>query len=70
MKRVFKKTTALTRRQFLVASAVVAGGLSLQLRPGNALAAGQTAAVGELSPWLTIHPDDSVVVTTAFAGRN
>ncbi len=55
----------LTRRKFLVRSAVVAGGMSLQIRPLGALAA-ETKAVdndGELSPWLLIKPDDTVVVT-------
>ncbi|QQD19274.1 xanthine dehydrogenase family protein molybdopterin-binding subunit [Spongiibacter nanhainus] len=53
----------LTRRRFLVSAAVVAGGLSMQLRPAGAQAAETTGQGSELSPWLVIKPDDTVVVT-------
>ncbi|WP_372781567.1 molybdopterin cofactor-binding domain-containing protein [Litorivivens sp.] len=53
----------LSRRKFLISSATVAGGLSLQLIPSELAAAPAGKAARELSPWLTIHADDTVVVT-------
>lgn len=53
----------ISRRRFLVSAAVVAGGLSLQLRPASGQAGEVAQPSNELSPWLVIRPDDSVVVT-------
>ncbi|WP_339677459.1 molybdopterin cofactor-binding domain-containing protein [uncultured Zhongshania sp.] len=58
----------MSRRKFLITSATVAGGLSLQLVPIDSMAASESGKAGgksgsELSPWLTIHADDTVIVT-------
>lgn len=53
----------LSRRSFLISTATVAGGLSLQLIPAQLAAAESTKASSELSPWLSILPDDTVIVT-------
>lgn len=63
MKQTRRTAPNLTRRRFLVSAAVVAGGLSMQLRPAGAQAAEAAGQGGELSPWLVIKPDDTVVVT-------
>lgn len=60
----------LDRRQFLVCTSVVAGGLLLGIRPSAAKQDargagpwGPDAAQGnELSPWIEIAPDDTVIV--------
>jgi isoquinoline 1-oxidoreductase beta subunit len=59
------KQMTVSRRKFLVSSATLAGGLSLQLIPAELAAApaGKTQAASELSPWLTIQADDTIVVT-------
>lgn len=51
----------LSRRQFLVTSAIVAGGLSLQLCAPDVLATERSGA--RLSPWLQILPDGRIIVT-------
>lgn len=56
-----RKITSMNRRQFLVSSAVIAGGLSLQLRSGDTRAGHHLGA--QLSPWLQIYPDDRIIVT-------
>ena len=60
----------LSRRRFIVSVSAVAGGMALQLTPlGAAAKSVQTqssaslAASDELSPWLKILPDDTVIVT-------
>lgn len=63
MKKTRLDTPTLTRRRFLVSAAVVAGGLSMQLRPAGAQAAETVGQGSELSPWLVIRADDTVVVT-------
>ena len=65
MKQISLKPLAVTRRKFIITSAVVAGGLSLQLKPADALASvsKQKNASHELSPWLTIKADNTVIVT-------
>lgn len=67
MKRLMARTAPMSRRQFLISASVVAGGLSLKLMPANALAsASEPSTLGaesELSPWLKILPDDTVIVT-------
>lgn len=61
------KKTQMSRRQFLVSASVLAGGLSIQLLPVGALAAAANSAQpqhagDELSPWLSILPDDTIIV--------
>ena len=66
MKQNVLQKKHLTRRQFLVSASALAGGLSLRLLPVAGLASATAAAqdnAGELSPWLVIQPDDTVVVT-------
>src|SRR5436190_1651333 len=62
-------TTKISRRQFLQASTAVGGGLAIQVTlPGAALAkdaAAATAAPTEVTHWIVIHPDDSVVIRIA-----
>jgi isoquinoline 1-oxidoreductase beta subunit len=54
-----------TRRDFLVKSAALTGGLMLGVRlPTDALAAAGAAAP-EVTHWIQIHPDDTVVVKIA-----
>src|SRR5262245_23432939 len=60
---------ALSRRAFLVSTAVAGGGLALGVRvpfgSGSAEAAG-TAAVGtEVSAWVVVRPDDTCVIRIA-----
>src|SRR5438067_528801 len=59
----------LDRRTFLVSAAVLAGGMGLSIEPADA--AGRATAAGpweagprgpELSPWIVIQPDDTVIV--------
>jgi isoquinoline 1-oxidoreductase beta subunit len=52
--------SSMTRRDFLVATSVIGGGMALAIVPPGADAAGMTAA--ELTPWLTISPDNIVTV--------
>jgi isoquinoline 1-oxidoreductase subunit beta len=51
----------MTRREFIVATSVIGGGLALSLVPG-ARGAADTAAAAELTPWIVIRPDDVVCV--------
>jgi isoquinoline 1-oxidoreductase beta subunit len=53
------------RREFLVKSAAVAGGLMLGVRLPGAAQAAEGAAAPEVTHWITIHPDDTVVVRIA-----
>ncbi|MCC7547584.1 MAG: xanthine dehydrogenase family protein molybdopterin-binding subunit [Burkholderiales bacterium] len=54
------------RRSFLVRSAAVTGGLVLGVRfPGEALAATAASGVPEVTHWLVIQPDDTVIVRIA-----
>lgn len=55
----------LSRRNFLISGATVAGGLSLQLIPAEMAhaATGKNPAASMLSPWLSIQADDTIIVT-------
>src|SRR5690242_19058631 len=55
------RTPSITRREFIVATGALAGGMALALaqRPANGAAA---PADSELTPWLVIGADDSVIV--------
>jgi isoquinoline 1-oxidoreductase beta subunit len=48
----------ITRREFVIVAASVAGGMSLSIR----LAEAASATAIELSPWIEIAPDDTVVI--------
>jgi isoquinoline 1-oxidoreductase beta subunit len=50
-----------TRREFIVATSVIGGGMALALRPGTCDAA-QLPAAAELTPWLVIGADNIVTV--------
>lgn len=55
----------LTRREFLITSAVVSGGLALSValnRTANAMPRQRSASDTEIGPWLTIAPDDTVSI--------
>jgi len=58
-------TIALSRREFLKASAAVGGGLALEFRFPVATAAVAGAGVTEVNAWIVIHPDDRVVIRIA-----
>ncbi|WP_317933286.1 xanthine dehydrogenase family protein molybdopterin-binding subunit [Halioxenophilus sp. WMMB6] len=60
MKHSTRPSLKMSRRQFLVSSAAVAGALSLRISSTNAA---EASASGDLSPWLMIKPDDTVIVT-------
>ncbi|HXV06804.1 MAG TPA: molybdopterin cofactor-binding domain-containing protein, partial [Burkholderiales bacterium] len=53
------------RREFLVKSAAVAGGMMLGVRLPGAAQAAEGAAGPEVTHWIVIHPDDTVVVRIA-----
>ena len=70
MKHLTANAQPITRRKFLITSAVMAGGLSLQIKPSSALAAADsgdadtgTQSSEELSAWIMIKPDDTVIIT-------
>ena len=65
MKLPASHSMPVTRRKFLITSAVVAGGLALQIKPSSTLAEASKggSSAGEFSPWIVIRPDDTVVVT-------
>ena len=56
------RAAMLSRREFLVATSVVGGGMALALIPRAASAAPEAGALPELTPWLTISPDNTVTV--------
>src|SRR4051812_33601245 len=51
-----------SRREFLVATSVIGGGMALSLVPRVAGALPDAPAPAELTPWLTISPDDIITV--------
>jgi len=54
------------RRSFLVKSAALTGGLMLGVRlPGDALAAASASGAPEVTHWVVIQPDDTVIVRIA-----
>ncbi len=57
--------TSLGRRNFLVSSAAVAGGLSFGFRIPFEDDAAEAAEVKEINAWVVIHPDDKVVIRIA-----
>src|SRR5262245_33950471 len=60
---------ALSRRAFLVGTAVAGGGLALGVRvprgSGSAQAAGTAAGGAEVSAWVVVKPDDTCVIRIA-----
>jgi len=50
------------RREFLVATSVIGGGMALAILPGTSHAAPSASTPSELTPWLTISPDGIVTV--------
>ena len=52
----------LNRRQFIVATAAVGGGLALGFHTNAALAATTAATSSEFNPWLVVHPDNTVTI--------
>src|SRR5690349_17354719 len=55
-----------SRRNFLKVSAAVGGGFALELSvPGQVLAQAPKTALPELTAWIVIHPDDSVLIRVA-----
>ena len=50
------------RREFLVATSVIGGGMALSILPGTTRAAPGAGTASELTPWLTISPDGIVTV--------
>ena len=58
-------TLALSRRQFLKASATLGGGFALEFSFPIASIAARGAPVREVNAWIVIHPDDRVVIRIA-----
>ena len=58
-------TIALSRRQFLKASAALGGGFALEFSFPVGSAAAPSAPVREVNAWIVIHPDDRVVIRIA-----
>src|SRR5690349_8846633 len=56
------RAPSLTRREFLVATSVIGGGLALAIVPRKTDAAADANTPAELTPWLTIGPDDIITV--------
>ena len=56
------RAVPMTRREFLVATSVIGGGMTLSLIPRGAHAALEASTLPELTPWLTIAPDNTVTV--------
>ena len=56
------RTPAISRREFLVATSVIGGGMALALVPRVSDAATASPTPAELTPWLTISPDDIITV--------
>ena len=55
-----------SRRDFLKVSTAAGGGLALQFMiPARAIAAGAVAKGPELTAWLVVNPDNSVVIRVA-----
>src|SRR6187399_251615 len=57
-----KRSPVLTRREFIVATSVIGGGMALAIVPPIAGAAPQASAPTELTPWILIGEDNSVTV--------
>ena len=56
-----------SRRSFLVASAAIGGGFTIGVNPfGSIAVAGGVENSPEVTPWLTIRPDDTVVIRSPF----
>ncbi|HET6563804.1 MAG TPA: molybdopterin cofactor-binding domain-containing protein, partial [Xanthomonadales bacterium] len=67
---MMKLNKTISRRSFLVNSALVSGGLAIGLKfPSSALAQASagaaTSAAAEVGAWVLIHPDDRVVIRIA-----
>lgn len=61
--RTHTNVVRLSRREFLITSAVVGGGLALSVGLARELSAAVAPTdASELGPWLTIAPDDTVVM--------
>src|SRR6266487_3648259 len=55
-----------SRRDFLKVSTAAGGGLALQFMiPARAVAAGEAAKAPELTAWIVVNPDNSVVIRVA-----
>jgi isoquinoline 1-oxidoreductase beta subunit len=68
--RMMNSSNTISRRSFLVNSALAGGGLAIGLKfPASAFAqaaaAAATSAAAEVGAWVLIHPDDSVVIRIA-----
>src|SRR6476659_6487459 len=65
---VLEKSTKLTRRNFIVGSAALAGGglaLGWNVSFGAGSASAQAAAATEVNIWVAIKPDDTCVIRIA-----
>src|SRR5687767_8377062 len=58
------RAPSMTRREFLVATSVIGGGMALAILPVRSHGVPAGSAASELTPWLTISPDDIVTVRT------
>src|ERR1051325_7328547 len=53
------------RRDFLVKSAAVSGGLTLGIHMSGSVLAADAPAITEVTHWVVIQPDDTVVIRIA-----
>jgi isoquinoline 1-oxidoreductase beta subunit len=57
----------ISRRRFLLTGAAAGAGLVLGVTPFGAISAAGGATAPEITPWLVIRPDDTIVLRLAFA---
>lgn len=64
--RALTAATSLTRRDFLISTAAIGGGMAIGIAWPSAVKAAPSndpaVAPTEVSPWLVIHPDDTVLL--------
>lgn len=59
-------TPRISRRAFLLTGAAAGAGLVLGVTPSGTLAAASEESAPEITPWLVIRPDDTIVLRLAY----
>ncbi|MEY4075209.1 MAG: hypothetical protein RJA29_2566, partial [Pseudomonadota bacterium] len=64
-----KKSSALTRRQFVISSAMASGGLAVGFHFPAAAQVNELPTLGgtEINAWVIVRPDDSCIIRVARA---